>query len=258
MSRLLVLCPLPEEAAGVVLRLEGRAAADPAHGPRAWSGRLGGREALVRVTGDGPGRAAAAGAAAVGVDAVVIAGVAGALTPDLCRGDLVAATEVYDEASGARAGGPGGRQVAAAVGALPAPVLTARRIAPHPDARRRLRAAWIPAPAVVDLETWPLVDAATRAGLPWAVLRAVSDTFGEGLPRYLEACRRADGSVDRAAVARAALARPWTLAALARLRRGLADCAAVLGTACERLARSGWPDAAVGGFGALDSRVDTP
>lgn len=243
MTRLLVLCPLAEEAVGVVARLAGREAARSEHAALAWKGRLAGRDVLVCVTGDGPARAgAAARAAALRGRAFVVAGVAGALARDLRPGDLVAATAAYDQASGARADAPRADVVAVASGGRAAPVLTALRVAASPEERARLAAAWTPPPAAVDLETWPLVAAAATAGLPWAVLRAVSDAAEEELPPYLEASRRGDGSLDRGAVARAALARPWTLPTLARLRRRLARCSSLLADACEGLAASGWPE----------------
>ncbi len=256
-ARLVIVCPLPEEAAGVVRRLAGRAKAEPHDGRAAWSGRLGGRDAIVGVCGDGRGRAVAVGAIPPG-GGVVVAGVAGALTRGLRRGDLLAATEVYDEASGGRLAAADGHRVAAAARALPAAVLTARSIATSHAARAGLGEGWAPAPAAVDLETWPLVEAAARKGRRWAVLRAISDEADEELPAYLEACRRADGSVDRAAVALASLAHPWTLPALARLRRSVAKCAEILGEGCERLARSGWPWLPGDGRGIRNSGLPGP
>ncbi|MEN8375865.1 MAG: hypothetical protein ABFS34_10495 [Gemmatimonadota bacterium] len=246
MSGLLILCPLPEEAAGVVARLTDRGVARIAGVEAAWRGRLGGRAALVCVTGDGPSRAGAGARASLGegAGAVLVAGVGGGLAPGLDPGALIVATSILDEATGARADCASAAALAATLDAEAAPVVTALHVAATPGARERLRGAARPAPAVVDLESWALVAAARAAGRAWAVLRAISDAADESLPAYLEGCRDEGGSVRRAAVMRAALVRPWTLPALTGMRARVAACAAVLADACERVAASDWPAAA--------------
>ncbi|HQR67670.1 MAG TPA: hypothetical protein PLB02_09765 [Thermoanaerobaculia bacterium] len=75
------------------------------------------------------------------------------------------------------------------------------------------------APAVVDMESAAWGRAAAGRGVPFLLLRAVSDTLGEDLPGFLASSLSADGSVDRAAVARRLLFRPAALPALLRMRR---------------------------------------
>ncbi len=242
MKPIVVLCPLAEEATAIRARLAGRPSPLPALGARAWRGRLGGRDAVVCVTGDGPAAEAPALAALAGAAGAIVAGVAGALVTGLEIGDIVAATELYHEADGRRLPAAGGEAVAAATGALAAPVVTARSLVSTPSQRRALAGSWDPPPGVADLESWHLVTAARAAGVPWAVLRAVSDTPTATLPRYLEASRGPGGSVRRGRVALSALLRPWTVPALIRLRSAVTLCSARLADACAALAAAGWPE----------------
>lgn len=237
-----MLCPLREEAAAIRARVAGRRSPPPAPGARAWRGRLAGREALVCVTGDGPAARGPALAALAGAGGAIVAGVGGALDEGLAIGDVVAATELYDEATGGRLPAAGGAAAAAAAGAHAAPVVTARALAGTPPERRALAGSWDPPPRVVDVESWHLVEAARAAGVPWAVLRAVSDTAGATLPPYLEACRGGDGSLRRGRIALSALRRPWTVPYLFRLRAAVSLCSTRLADACAALAAAGWPE----------------
>jgi nucleoside phosphorylase len=239
---LVVLCPLREEAAALRARLDGRTAAGRIAGTAAWRGRLAGRPTVLCVTGDGPSAARAAEAATAGAAGVIIAGVGGGLSPDLRRARVVVASELYDDIGGGRAVPAHAEALARAAGAIAAPVVTAGAIVTGPAQRRALAEGWEPPPAVADLESWPMSAAAREAGVPWAVLRAVSDTAADTLPAFLEASRGPEGSLRRGRVAASALLRPWTLPALLRLAGAVAACSAALADACEALAALGWPD----------------
>jgi nucleoside phosphorylase len=136
--------------------------------------RAGAPELTVEVCGVGLRRARQAVARTVdrGTDVVVMAGVCGALDPDLAPGDLVVATHV-------RAGGRSLRSPAAAellealagarggvIASSPHPVLSGR-------ARRRL---WATGADAVDMESGALAEGA--GDVPWAILRAVLDAPG--------------------------------------------------------------------------------
>lgn len=228
---LAIVAAMPEEVAPLRARLA--------------AGRLGGRAVEIAVTGDGA-RNARAGAEALlrrgGFQSLLVLGVSGALTPDLQTADLIVAARVRDEEG--RAHDAPGAQVAAvaqATGARAALVLSARKIADTLDEKTRLaRAAAAEAdgrPAVVDLESAAYVAAAEQAGLPWLVLRAISDTAGEALPAILNRSADASGSVNRGRVLRGLFSDPGALPQLLALRKRVGQCSEVLARAAEAAAR---------------------
>jgi len=154
-----------------------------------------------------------------------VIGVAGALTPDLGIGDVIAARQVLQP--GGEPWEPSLELLARAVeaGIRTGTVLTTTRLAATPSEKARLAAhPGVGAPAVVDLESAVYAQAADAAGVPWLVLRAVSDTAAESLPAYLEHCRDEGGAVRRGRVVLRALVRPWTIPALLRLGRKVNRC----------------------------------
>ena len=145
-------------------------------------------------------------------------GLCGALDPALAVGDLVVgglvafARERYvadpDWADSLLGALPGARRgdVAGSLAMVP----TARAKA----AMRRATGA-----AIVDMETLEVARAATQAGLPFAVLRAVSDNAARDLPRAAQAGFKADGEPDVLAVIAALARRPKELPDLIRVGR---------------------------------------
>lgn len=233
----LILAPLPEEVPPLRKRLAHADRLDIPEIPRAWRGTLQGFPVVLAVSGDGERNARR------GVEAVLEAfrpsrllaiGVAGALTPDLGRGDVIAARQVLRLDAEPYEPSPELLARAASLGIPTGTVLTASRLASTPEAKSRLAAQpGVGAPAVVDLESAVYAKAAAAAGVPWLVLRAVSDTVTESLPAYLERCRDSGGAVQRGRVALHALMRPWTIPALVRLARNVDRAAEVL---AERVA----------------------
>jgi len=100
-------------------------------------------------------------------------------------------------------------------------VVTAGAIADTVAVKAELgdRAGGADIPAVVDLESFGCVAVAAAAGVPWLVLRAVSDTASEALPGLLNRCRDEGGAIKRGRVARALLREPRALPTLLALRR---------------------------------------
>ena len=209
------------------------------------SGRLGGRPVVLAATGDGARNAGAGIAALLGalpVRELLVLGISGGLTGDLREGDVVIATRVLDEsapAAPALADGSVVEAAARACGARPAVVVTARHIADSAAEKRRLAALAGPTTAVVDLETAHYVAAAAGAGLPWTVLRAVSDTADEALPALLNRARDEGGAVRRAGVVRGLLGDPGALPALMSLRRRLKLCGEALARAATAVVTGG-------------------
>jgi adenosylhomocysteine nucleosidase len=203
------------------------------------------------------------------IERLIVVGTAGALSPGLAPTDLVVATHVVREPEAGWSDRGVGRdqslmtRVAAAspawvaratrlLGARPAVVVTANRIADSALEKQRLwrvaaaaatggcsdrdshggdddrTGARLPT-AVVDLESAIYVEAARLAGIPWLVVRAVSDTASEELPELLNRARDSGGAVRRTQVLRGLLGDPRALTRLLALRGRVVRCAEALG-----------------------------
>jgi adenosylhomocysteine nucleosidase len=240
-----IVAAMPEEVAPLRARLAGTKLGSAQRSPSWIDGRLDGRDVTIAVTGDGA-RNARAGAeellARHPAQALLVLGVSGALTPELATADLIVAVRVKDE-EGHTHDAPGTHvaALATATGGRPALVMSARKIADTVGEKTRLaRDAQAEAggrPAVVDLESAAYVAAAERAGVPWMVLRAVSDTAGEALPAILNRSADASGSVNRGRVLRGLFSDPGALPQLLTLRKRVAQCAEVLAHAAAAAVR---------------------
>jgi adenosylhomocysteine nucleosidase len=175
---------------------------------RALAG-LAGPDLTVRLSGIGA--AAATRAAAdlpAGLRAIVAAGFCGALDPALRVGDLIAAEEVVDEASGERHRADPGL-LRAAPGRR-GTMVSAVRLARTPADRRRLEGT------AVDMESAALARAAAASGTPFLALRAVTDETRHRLPD-LDRVMDAAGRLTPGAGMAHFLLHPRELPALARL-----------------------------------------
>jgi hopanoid-associated phosphorylase len=147
---------------------------------------------------------------------VVSFGLCGALDQSLAVGDIVVGTEVIFGAE---------RHVAdtAWVDALSRALPGARRggvagsLAMVPTARAKAAMRRATGAATVDMESLAVARAAAASNLPFAILRAVSDSADRDLPRAAQAGFRADGQADIGAVIAALARRPGELAALIRV-----------------------------------------
>ena len=199
-------------------------------------GRLGGARVALAVTGDGERNARRGLAellAAAPVSRIIVAGVAGGLSPTLEVGALVVVSRTINEADGSvYAADPALLDVAAtACGGQRGVAVTATRIADTVAEKQRLLALALAtreiwprmttrreSAAVVDLESAAFAAAATRTGLPWVVLRAVSDTAADSVPALLNRSRDDGGAVRRASVLWGLLTNPRALRPLLELR----------------------------------------
>jgi len=238
-----IAAAMPEELAPLRARLD-RTRTFRAGRREVVEGWLAGRAVMLASTGDGA-RNAAEGARALlasgAVGCLVVVGVAGALSAGLAPGALVIAEQVVDAAGWAlRADAALAGAAAAATGACPGTVVTARRIAETPAEKRRLlvESAAGASAAVVDLESAVYVAAAAAARVPWLVLRAVSDGADEALPALLNRARDDGGAVSRLHVLAALATSPRTLPHLLSLRTRVRHCATILATAVESLLRT--------------------
>ena len=213
-------------------------------GARAYSGWLGGVRTVFAATGDGPLRAErVTGAVCRDFRPVAIygAGIAGALSASLAAFDLVVARRVRDR--GGEAPPPDPELLARARSAGDPAVgllLTVDRPVVDPRQKAALAAALAgEEPAAVDMESAAWARAAAAYGVPYAVIRAISDTAADALPAFLPRCVGADGGISRLAVLARALSRPASLAALFAMRRRLAHGAEKLAAFLERLLAQG-------------------
>lgn len=170
-----------------------------------------------------------------GVTALVSFGLAGGLDPTLRPGDLILADGVVL---------PDGRVVAADTGwrralflsaphALPGTVAGSDRALSDAADKAGLHART--GARAVDMESHALALAAERHGLPFAVIRAVADPAGHGLPAVARVPLSVDGTVRLAAVLPALLASPGEWGRIARLagetRTALASLSRAVGPA---------------------------
>ena len=148
------------------------------------------------------------------VDHVLAVGIAGGVAPDLTIGELLVPAHVELEATGERlAHRPleGGR----GQGTL----LTTDRLHNTAAAVDELRDRDVVA---VDMETAAIAATAEARGVPWSVLRAVSDRAGDAVvDEELLAMTHPDGRADLAATARYLVRHPDRFGHLRTLGRGM-------------------------------------
>jgi adenosylhomocysteine nucleosidase len=227
-----IVAGVPEELAGVRRALTG--ARELSFGSRrAWRGRFGGLDVVLAVAGDGAPRARRVLdglLTEVACGAVVGIGVAGGLTRDLAAGALVAAREVRAGAAMSRPD-PAFVRAAVAAGACEAIALSIPGLAANPDEKAALAASCAGSPAIVDLESAAWAREASVRGLPFGILRVVSDSWDEELPDFILRSQRDDGSVDRGRVAVRAIVVPSRVPALLKLSRRVREASAHLARA---------------------------
>lgn len=236
---LAVVAALPEEVAPLCHLLES-AGIERLDNGRARVGNLADRPVVVATTGDGAHRASAGISEVLEryrVERLIVLGIAGGLSPDLNVGDIVAATMVLDS-SGA-IGVPDASLLSMAgdlEGVQKGVVYSHALIAVDALAKERLwHSVGGRQRTVVDLESASFVRAAVARGVPFLVLRSVSDSYEEALPLDFNRFRRADGSSDRLRILGHALRRPSIIPELLQLRDRLRVCARRLAHCVEEL-----------------------
>ena len=198
--------------------------------------------AVFGMTGDGPRRAASG--AAVFLErhkpsALIGAGLGGALSPGLAVGNIVASRRVRSEVGDAATPDPGLLERATAAGARPGILITVGRPVVSVAAKATLGGANPEDEArVVDMESAAWAREAAVRGIPYIVVRVVSDTAVEALPGFLAESLGTDGSIRRGEVARRALLEPSSWGSLLRMRRRLHDCSDALGVFVARMLAS--------------------
>lgn len=248
-ERIAVVAPMPEELQALRTRWEPddedrRLRRALRKLPWTGAGRLAGQPVLLAVTGDGETRSRG------GIETVLEAvapkrllalGVGGGLSPSLGVEDMVLAGEVRGPDGGAlRADPETVSQLVGSTGLREAVVVTRRRLALRAEDKHRLyEEHGRPDVAVVDLESWHYARAATDAGVPWTILRAVSDEASEDLPDFLNDCLDDGGSVDRGKVMRHALFHPTVMPRLLEMKSRVEACSRRLAEAVLRILEMG-------------------
>lgn len=190
---------------------------------RAVEGRLDGRAVILASTGEGAENAQK-GAESLfsefAFDRVVIVGLAGAISPALVPGTVLAITQIVERGAQVPAPDPGLlRRLLAVKGAIPATLVTTSKILCTAREKEEA-AARVPGNvmAAVDLETATFARAAGSRGIPYVAIRAISDTTTESLPVDFNEMRDATGALDTRRIVLNALLRPHLLAPLWKLR----------------------------------------
>jgi adenosylhomocysteine nucleosidase len=176
-----------------------------------------------------------------GIEAVISIGLGGALDPTLAVGDIVIGSDVLR---------PRGRWLADPAwtarlaerlpGARLGPIFGSGEMVLHTLEKAKLRLKH--GAALVDMESHVAAKLAAARGLPFAVLRVVSDTAGLSLPDAVTAGIRPDGGMDLMGVLGALARAPAQLPALLRVGRDADAAFKALKDACARLG----PDLAFG------------
>jgi adenosylhomocysteine nucleosidase len=160
---------------------------------------------------------------------IVSAGTCGALAPELPVGALVVPESVI---------APDGRRLpTVAAGGLRrhGSLVTTDHVLEDAAAKSRL---WLSTGALaVDMESWPILEAAAARGVPALVVRGVSDSAGRGVPADLARVIQDDRVRPMRAVG-AVLARPRALADAIALRAGTTAALKTVATTLATLART--------------------
>ena len=224
----LVVTAMPEELAAVLRRL-GAVSTERVDGATVFRTRWADPQLVVAATGDGAQRAEARARQLVDAfrpTGLLGLGIAGALSPSLIALELVASEHVSNGGGNIPAVDPLLLTIARSAGARPATLVTVR--APIVSAEEKKALAESAAPgkiAAADMESAGWAKGAAAAGVPFVVVRAISDTASDELPEYLPACIGPHGGILRSAVIARALAHPASIPALWRLQRRTAACA---------------------------------
>ena len=144
--------------------------------------------------------------------AIVIFGVAGAVSPDLRVGDVIVPEAVVDLRSGRRLHPtwPGASTTPHVLG-------TSHEVAGDATAKTLLRSRH--AIDAVDMETAALAEAAEAAGVPWLCVRGISDAADATVPAFAVDLVDDRGRPRVLRAAASILIAPWRLGALLRLGR---------------------------------------
>lgn len=222
-----VVTALPEELTPVLRRLT-PVSVDRLDGRKVFRTWASSPPLVLAVTGDGSNCAARRARQLCEVYrpmALMGLGVAGALTSSLAPLDLVASARLRSDSGDAPPADVTLLSLATTAGARPGTLVTVLAPVVSASSKRALaETLGDEGVAAVDMESAAWARAAAGAGVPFVVVRVISDSAEEELPGYLPDCVGRDGGIRRIAVLRRALCRPTSIPALMRMRRRLVEC----------------------------------
>ena len=182
---------------------------------------------------------------------VILAGLAGALDPQLQSGSAHAITSVIDEAGQCISRGQFEDHSQSLIGKCTIVSASASVTSPcNKDELFHRTGA-----SLVDLESWAFATCARQAQWPWLIIRGVSDRADESLPHNIDTWVDRSGRARAGVIAQSILKNPFLLRRLVRLRRhgmeAMADVARLIRQVADR--RVQWIQP--GETSATDSRI---
>lgn len=201
----------------------------------AWRGVLGGREVVLAQSGMGHGHAGACARQLLKSERpalLVAAGFAGGLSHELEPGEALVASEVIllegqsHKRWSVRLNLEGHRTHV---------VASPDRVIRFRHEKREL--ALSTGAHAVDMESGSVVRVAEEAGIPWLVVRSLTDGAQEDLPMDFGSFTTQKGMPHKSRIVLHAIVRPRTLWGLMRLGRRTAQAARSLGITVERVLR---------------------
>jgi adenosylhomocysteine nucleosidase len=178
-------------------------------GSPSWSGKVDHHSVILTTTGMGRQRAAEATESLLDrftPNGVLIAGLAGALDPQLYVRDIVIPDTLIDTVTGNR--------YAHETGGETKRLITVDRVIAAPAEKMRIHEEHDA--ALVDMESAVIAGLCESHGVPWLCIRAVLDVADETLPAWLGGCVGPYGKPRPVKTALQALLHPLDLATLTR------------------------------------------
>jgi adenosylhomocysteine nucleosidase len=182
-----------------------------------YAGQMGDREVIAVVTGMGTAAARAAVVRlldAAGVERVIVVGITGVIDNETPIGTLVLPELVVNGADGSEH-----RPAPLPFGNAHGKIWTTDELLLDPAVHADLRAQGV---VSLDMETAAIAQVCEERGVPWSVVRAVSDRAGDGsVDVEVFGLSHQDGTPNLRAVARYVVSHPGAIPRLVRLARGL-------------------------------------
>jgi len=206
-----------------------------------------GGELAVTLSGVGIERAAAAAGflADIGATALINIGISGALNPDMKAGDLVLASTVMDEDGAVfevnkRLLGSALKIFeAASINVKKDLIISTKR--PLLDENSKKKIYKETGALVVDMESAGVAAAAAKKGLPFFIMRLVSDEAGEAIsPDLYAALDEKSGVIGPARLLGSCIRRPALVGEMMRLRRPYNLALSTMGRSWQTLLKGGF------------------
>ena len=162
------------------------------------------------------------------VSAILGVGLAGALSSVLEIGDLVVGQEIRGPSlivPPATLANVAQQTQANGLRIHRGTVITQNQMACTAEGKRQLAASMgLTGVGCVDMESWAVACVCQESGIPYVIVRGISDIMSENLPLDFNRFRRPDGNLDDRRIAISALMHPSCIRGLWKLARQLTSC----------------------------------